>query len=293
MSEAADAPGVLFFARECAHIAWNRSVEEGHMSMNGKVVWITGASSGIGEALAYEYSKTGARIILSSRNEEKLVQIVQQCANPKQHMVLPLDLTDTGSLGAKVETALGLAGRIDVLMNNGGVSQRSLAAETTLEVDRRIMETNFFGTVALTKAVLPSMIERRSGSIAVVTSIMGKFSTPQRSAYNASKHALHGFFDALRAEVWRQGISVTLICPGAIKTNISINALNACGDCHGVMDDAQARGMLPDECARRIIRAVDLKKDEVYIGGPEVLAVYLKRFAPGLLNRIMRKAKVT
>jgi dehydrogenase/reductase SDR family member 7B len=126
-----------------------------------------------------------------------------------------------------------------------------------------------------------------------VTSIMGKFSTPLRSSYNASKHALHGFFDALRAEVWRQGISVTLICPGAIRTNISINALTACGDAHGVMDQVQARGMDPGVCADRIIEAVERKKDEVCIGGKEVMAVYLKRFAPGLLNRIMRKAKVT
>jgi dehydrogenase/reductase SDR family member 7B len=263
------------------------------MEGNDKVVWITGASSGIGEALAYAYSRTGARLILSSRNEERLLEISQACMNHRDHIILPLDLTDTGSLGAKAATALGMAGHIDILMNNGGVSQRSLVMETSLEVDRRIMETNFFGTVALTKAVLPSMVQRKSGSIAVVTSIMGKFSTPQRSSYNASKHALHGFFDALRAEVWSQGISVTLICPGAIKTNISINALNGCGDCHGVMDDAQARGMLPDVCAQRIVEAVDKRKDEVCIGGPEVFGVYLKRFAPGLLNRIMRKMKVT
>jgi dehydrogenase/reductase SDR family member 7B len=264
-------------------------------TMEGKdqVVWITGASSGIGEALAYAYAENGARLILSSRNEEKLLEIRERCVNSGNHIVLPLDLARPEDLAAKTRTALGLTGHVDILMNNGGVSQRSMAHETALEVDRRIMEINFFGTVALTKAVLPSMMERRSGSIAVVTSIMGKFSTPQRSAYNASKHALHGFFDALRAEVWRQNISVTLICPGAIRTNISINALNACGDCHGVMDDAQARGMDPDMCAQRIIEAVKGRKDEVYIGGKEVLAVYLKRFAPGLLNRIMRKAKVT
>ena len=155
------------------------------------------------------------------------------------------------------------------------------------------METNFFGTVALTKAVLPSMLERRSGSIGVVSSVAGKIGTPLRSAYCASKHALHGFFDALRAEVWRQGISVTIVCPGFIRTNISINALNGCGGAHGVMDDAQACGMLPDACARKIIEAVDKRRDEVCIGGRELMGVYLKRVAPGLLNRIIRKAKVT
>jgi len=263
------------------------------MEMKDKVVWITGASSGIGEALAYAYGRTGARLILSSRNEEKLLEIRSRCAGRSDHVVLPLDLAAPESLEAKSDQALREAGRIDVLVNNGGVSQRSLALETTLEVDRRIMETNFFGTVALTKAVLPSMLKRKNGSIAVVSSLMGKFGTPLRSSYCASKHALHGFFDSLRAEVWRQGISVTVICPGFIRTNISINALTACGDAHGVMDEATARGMLPDTCAERIIAAVEGKKAEVCIGGREVVAVYLKRFAPALLNRIIRKTKVT
>ena len=263
------------------------------MGESGKVVWITGASSGIGEALAYAWSKAGARLVLSSRNEEKLVGIKGRCRNPESHIVLPLDLARPESLGPAARTALDLTGGIDVLMNNAGVSQRSLAAETSLEVDRKIMETNFFGTVALTKAMLPSMLERGSGSIGVVSSVAGKIGTPLRSAYCASKHALHGFFDALRAEVWRQGISVTIVCPGFIRTNISINALNGCGGAHGVMDDAQACGMLPDACAVQIIEAVDKRRDEVCIGGRELMGVYLKRVAPGLLNRIIRKAKVT
>lgn len=263
------------------------------MENEGTVVWITGASSGIGEALAYAYSNSGARLILSSRNEEKLREVKDRCAGPKEHWVLPLDLADSGSIEAGCREALEYAGRVDIMIHSGGVSQRSLAAQTPLEIDRRIMETNFFGTVALTKAVLPSMLERRSGRIVVISSLVGKFGTPLRSSYSASKHALHGFFDSLRAEIWDQGISVVIVCPGFIRTSISINALTSNGTPQGTMDEAQACGMLPNVCAARIISAIDEKKPEVYIGGRELLGVYLKRFVPSLFNRIIRKAKVT
>jgi short-subunit dehydrogenase len=182
---------------------------------------------------------------------------------------------------------------VDILINNGGISQRSLAMKTPLDVDRMIMETNFFGTVSLTKAILPSMTERRSGRIAVISSLVGKFGTPLRSTYSASKHALHGFFESLRAEVWGLGIGVTLVCPGFIRTNISINALTGDGSPQGSMDEAQAHGMPPDACARKIIAAVKKGKPEVYIGGKELMGVYIKRFAPGLFGRIIRKTKVT
>ena len=263
------------------------------MSLYGKVVWITGSSSGIGEALAYAFAKEGACLILSSRNASKLNEIKDRCPNPDRHLVLPLDLEDSSTFSADLRTALDKFGRIDILINNGGISQRSLAALTGIETDRRIMETNFFGTVALTKAVLPSMIERGSGHIVVISSLMGKFGTPMRSAYAASKHALHGFFDSLRAEVRSQGIKVTLVCPGFIRTNISINALCADGSCQGTMDDAQAAGLQAGVCAARILNAVVKGKEEVYIGGKEVMAVYLKRFFPGIFNRIIAKAKVT
>ncbi len=263
------------------------------MFFEGKTVWLTGASSGIGEAVAYALAAQGARLILSARRVEKLRAVQAACANPERHLILPLDLADPASIAAAVPQALAHSGAIDVLINNGGISQRGQAAETDLAVDRRIMEVNFFGTIALTKAVLPSMLERGAGHIAVVSSLVGKFGSPKRSAYAASKHALHGFFDSLRAEIHDAGLRVTLICPGYVRTDVSRNALKADGSAYGIMDDGQRNGLAPERCAAKILRALERGKAEVYIGGQETAAVYLKRFWPGLLNRILRKAKVT
>jgi short-subunit dehydrogenase len=162
-----------------------------------------------------------------------------------------------------------------------------------MDVVRRIMEVNFFGTVAVTQAVLPGMLTRGRGHIVVISSLVGKFGTPQRSVYAASKHALHGFFDSLRAEVHDRGLRVTIICPGFIRTDVSVNALTGDGSQHGTMDDVQAQGMTPAACASRIVRAVEQEKQEAYIGGREVLGVYAKRFVPRLFNRVIRRMKVT
>lgn len=259
----------------------------------GKTVWITGASSGIGAAVARVASQRGARLILSARREEKLAEIRAGCDEPDRHRLLPLDLTDAGSLPAAAERALAFDGAIDVLLLNAGVSQRSLARDTRLEVDRRIFEINYFGAVALAKAVLPAMRERGDGHFVVVTSLVGKIGTPMRSSYAASKHALHGFFDSLRAEEWEAGIRVTLICPGFIHTELPKAALTGDGSPQGTMDRAQLEGMAPDECAERILAAVERDRDEVLIGGRERFAVHLKRFLPGLFNRVIRKARVT
>jgi dehydrogenase/reductase SDR family member 7B len=259
----------------------------------GRVVWITGASSGIGEALAYAFAAAGAQIILSSRNEDRLKEVASRCLNPNRHLVLPLDLCRPSGLETQVRTALDRFGRIDILVNNGGISQRSFASETSLDTVRRIMETNFFGTVALTGAVMPSMLKKGSGRIVVISSLVGKLGTPLRSGYAASKHALHGYFDSLRAEVQRKGIGVTIVCPGFIRTSISINALTADGSCHGIMDDAQDAGMPADICASRILQAVAASRDEICIGGRELLAVYIRRFLPDLYNRLIVRAKVT
>jgi len=263
------------------------------MLINGKIVWITGASSGIGEAMAYAFARKGAHLILSARNTKRLNEVKDRCSSPEHHLVLPLDLADSSTCSDAVRTVLDKVGHIDILINNGGISQRSFALQTSLDTDRRIMETNFFGTVALTKSVLPSMLERGSGHIIVTSSLMGKFGTPLRSTYAASKHALHGFFDSLRSELSSKGIKVLIVCPGFIRTNISINALCADGSCHGIMDEAQAGGMAPDVCAEKIIQAMEQGKDEVLIGGKELLGVYLKRFVPGIFNRIIARAKVT
>ncbi len=263
------------------------------VSFEGKIVWITGASSGIGEALAYALATRGARLILSARRAARLREVQAACAHPDRHVVLSLDLADAASLEAAARQALDAAGPIDVLINNGGVSQRALALDTELAVDRRIMDVNYFGAVALTKAVLPSMLARGAGHLVVVTSVVGKFGSPWRSAYSASKHALHGFFDALRAEVHQAGLRVTLVCPGFVRTDVSLHALTGDGTPQGTMDAGQQRGLAVEVCAARIVRAIEREKDEVYFGGKEAMAVYLKRFWPGLFNRIIRRAKVT
>ncbi|NVK51114.1 MAG: SDR family oxidoreductase [Cyclobacteriaceae bacterium] len=260
--------------------------------MNEPVIWITGASSGIGEACAKKFSAEGYQVILSSRNESELKRVQSSCLYPDKVKILPLDLADQSNYEQKVAEAISLFGKVDILLHNGGISQRSLIKETGLEVDRKLMEVNFFGTVALTKAILPYFIQRKSGHFAVVTSLVGKFASPYRSAYAASKHALHGFFDTLRAEHYKDHIAVTLICPGFIRTQVSVNALIWDGSSLGKMDEAQAKGMSPESCANAIFKAIKAQKEEVLIGGKEKYAVYLKRFFPRIFSKILRKAKV-
>lgn len=263
------------------------------MEIRNKVVWITGASSGIGEALAYKLNEMGAKLILSSRNRASLYVVKSKCKiNPFDIHVLPLDLENTNSLKEVTTSAIKIFNRIDVIIHSGGVSQRSLALETNLEVAQRIMNINFWGTVALTQRILPTMLFNNSGHIVIISSLVGKFGTKFRSAYSASKHALHGYFDSLRTEI-NPKIKISIICPGFIKTNVSINALTADGTKQNSMDDAQANGMPANQCALEIIKAIQSEKEEVYIGGKEKYAVLLKRFFPGLFSKIVRKAKVT
>ena len=258
-----------------------------------RVVWVTGASSGIGEALARELAQRGATLILSSRRGEALDAVRRDCERPDGHFVLPLDLGDPPSLEYAVERALDRFGHVDVMVHNGGVSQRALARDTELAVDRRLMEVDYFGAVALTKALLPSMRQRGSGRFVVVSSLVGKIGTPLRSGYSAAKHALHGFFDSLAAEEHDAGIRVTMVCPGFIRTEVSRHALTGDGSEQRKMDDAQAHGMSPEECARRIVRAIERGGREVLVAGKERFAVHLHRFFPGLFARVVRKARVT
>ena len=261
--------------------------------MNNKVVWITGASSGIGEALVYAYSDMGAKLVLSSRNRDELYRVKSACKSPVNIHVLPLDLEQTDLLKDKAEDALRIYGRIDLLINCGGISQRALAMDTTLQTEQRLMNVNFWGTVVLSKAILPNMIKNGGGKIVCISSLTGKFGTKFRSAYAASKHALHGYFDSLRSEVFDKNIQVTMICPGFIKTNVSVNALTGNGSPQGTMDEGQDNGVSPADCARQIIAAIKQNKEEVYIGGKEVKGVWFKRFFPLRFSKYMRTAKVT
>jgi short-subunit dehydrogenase len=263
-------------------------------SLANKVIWLTGASSGIGEALAYELAKEGVSLILSARRKEELERVKGNCVTHAQPniRVLPLDLTQPTTLQLSTSAAIQIFGHVDILINNGGISQRSLVLETNLEVDRRLMEVNYFGAVALTKHLLPHFMSRKQGHFVAVSSLTGKFGTPYRSGYAASKHALHGFYDAVRAEHYKDGIKVTMICPGFIHTPITYSALTGDGSPLNKMDEAQYKGKPADWCARKIISAIKASKEEVYIGGKEVLAVYLKRFVPAIFSMVIRKAAV-
>lgn len=259
---------------------------------DGKTVWITGASSGIGEACARAFANEGASLVLSARRRDELERVRDRCVDPQRVRVLPLDLAEIAHSMEKARAAADEAGVIDVMVHNGGISQRSRAIDTTLDVDHRLFDVNYFGTVALTKALLPGMVQRRAGHFVVVTSLTGIVGTPMRSSYAASKHALHGFFDSLRAEHYADGLAVTLVCPGFVHTEVSRNALTGDGRAQGTMDEATAHGISPDECASGIVRATVRRREEVYIGGREKLGPYLKRYAPTLFSRFVRRAKV-
>lgn len=261
------------------------------MKFLDRKVWITGASSGIGEALALAFHNAGAKLILSARRTDELRRVQEQCGGPVSAQILPLDVTQASELAEKSRVALKMFGGIDVLVNNAGVTQRSLVKDTDLDVYRKLMEVNFFGAVALTKAVLPAMIEARNGQIVVISSLVGKFGTPLRSGYAAAKHALHGFFDSLRAEASRYGIKVMLVCPGYIQTDISLHALRGDGGLHAKMDSGQARGMPVEQCAAQIIKGVARGKEEIYVGNKDKYVVYLKRFFPGLFSRMIARSE--
>ena len=263
------------------------------MNFKDKVVWVTGASSGIGEAVVRELDTRGAKIILSARNEEKLNQLKEQLSNKEHHLVKKLDLEHSENFAQLALEVVEHYGRLDVLVNNGGISQRSEAHDTSLDVDRRIMEINYFGNITLTKAVLPVFRSQGSGHILVISSIAGKFGFFLRSAYSASKHALHGFYESLMLEEEKHGVNVTIACPGKINTPISTNALTADGKAHGEMDHNQATGMSAEECARQLLKAVADNKKEVLIGNKEIKAVKLKRFLPSMFWKVIKKQSPT
>jgi short-subunit dehydrogenase len=261
------------------------------MRFQNRRVWITGASSGIGEALAVAFHQAGARLILSARREDELKRVQALCGGEPDTRILPMDVTDTKELPGKMQLALGMFGGIDVLVLNAGITQRSLTRETDESVYRRLMEVNFFAAEAMARAVLPSMLAQKSGHMVVISSIAGKFGVPLRSGYSASKFALHGFFEVLRAEEEKNGIHVTMVCPGYIRTDISLSALRGDGGKHAKMDPGIEQGMAVEECARQILRGVARKNKEIIVGAPrEKVLAYLKRFLPDLLARMVGRA---
>jgi short-subunit dehydrogenase len=256
--------------------------------------WITGASSGIGEALAHELNSHGHQVILSARNSAKLEALKNTLKYPDRARILTFDLADSEKSQSMVDAAWKFFGCVDVVILNAGLSQRSLAQESTLDVFRKLMDVNYLGNVALSQHLLKKFLEKDHGHFVVISSLVGKFGTPYRSGYAASKHALHGHFDSLRAEMMMQNkdIAVSIICPGFVATDISYNALGGSGTATGVYDSANAGGISPQEFARRAYPIIQSQKMEAYIGGKEVLGVYLKRFLPGIFARKIAKSKV-
>lgn len=265
------------------------------MNYQGKTVWITGASSGIGEAFAHKLYNLGANLILSSRREEALIKVKNELGSDSSRVkVLPLDLTKPETFPDKTNEALEAFGQIDVLMNNGGVSQRSTVLETDLGVYRKLMEINYFGAVGLTKEILPHMVERKSGHIIVTSSVAGKIGTKFRSGYSGSKHAVQGFFNSLRQEMYEHNVAVTLLCPGFIKTDISKKALTADGTEFGKMGDAHKKAMTAVQMVEKVMPKIAAQREEIYVTGfKERLAIWLQRISPILLNKILKNQKVT
>jgi dehydrogenase/reductase SDR family protein 7 len=250
-----------------------------------KTVWITGASSGIGEALALQFASEGARIVLSARREDELERVREACigqgASADKVLVLPLDVTDFESMPEAVNSVCSAFGRIDMLINNAGISQRSLCVDTDMSVYRKLFEVDVLGQIALTKAVLPLMLEQGSGHIAITSSVAGKIGVPLRTGYCAAKHAVMGFYDALRAETSSQGVQVTTITPGFINTNVSVNALNGDGSTFGRTDSNIANGMDVTRCAQVIMAGFRKGTPEIAVGeGMEMKALWLKRLLP-------------
>jgi short-subunit dehydrogenase len=264
------------------------------MKLKDKTVWITGASSGIGEYLCYELAKYNCNLILSARRETELQRVKKQCNLPNEKVsILPFDLLDIPNPEKLAEQAISFYGKVDLLVNSGGISQRSLTKDTTLEIDRKIMEVNYFSSIALTKAILPHMISNKEGFVVAVSSISGKFGFPLRSAYSASKHALHGFFETIQSEFKDENINFMIAVPGRVKTNVSINSITASGASYGKMDDGQNSGISAELCGKKLIKAIEKNRKEVNIGGSEILMVYIHRFMPWLYRFITSRISNT
>lgn len=272
-------------------------------AFEGKTVWITGASSGIGEAMAYEFYMAGAQVILSARRKSELERVRDKCLSFRDFegynavpppFIVPLDLSKPEEMAAAVGEVDRKCGSdfVDILVHNGGVSTRALAEEMAWEVDESVMKVNYLGPVALTKAVLPLMLQHaKGGHLVAISSVQGIIGLPSRTAYSASKHAMHGFFDGLRAELASRKIDVSLICPGYVRTSLSLNAVDAKGGKYGQMDETTAQGMPPAKFAGLALDAIARKDSQIVIADDTNahVGVYLKWIVPQVLEWVMRK----
>lgn len=252
-----------------------------------KVVWITGASSGLGAELAKQLSREGARLILTGRNAAALEAVQQQCETPCKLLPADLEKDATPELAA---AALAAFSRIDILINNAGITQRALAEDTLPEVERRLMEINFFAPVTLTRQLLPHFRQQKSGQVVVISSMAGLMGFPLRTTYAASKHALKGYFETLQVEHTIPGFDITIVSPGRVNTPISLSAVTATGAAHNQMDEGQANGIPVADCAARILKAMRKKEKHVMIARSEKVLWWLRKNISPLYYTIARKA---
>ncbi len=258
------------------------------MHPKNRNIWITGASSGIGRALAPALAKAGGNVLLSARRTDQLSAAAAEC---RQHggrvETLPFDLADTAALRGVADEAIRRMGRM--LCAVAGVGMRGTALDTEHAVAQNVMNVDFWGAVELVRGVMPAMLERKEGQIVLLTGVLGKFGAPRRSFYAAAKHALHGWGESLREETLGSGVEITFLVPGWVRTEISRHALEADGSPHGMLDAGQERGISPEECARRALAAIIAGREEQLVGGTECGAVYLNRLWPGLFKKLLRK----
>jgi short-subunit dehydrogenase len=252
-----------------------------------KRVWIVGASSGIGEALVRILVENGASLVISARNEPKLRKL--KSAFPSSSIeVLPVDVEDHSVLSFATDRASEVYGGLDYVFLNAGMTVRDLVADTELDVERKIMDINFWGPVAITKAILKNRSPGSPLHLVLTSSLSGKYGVPKLAAYAGSKHALQGYFDSLRAETYGSGLFVHLVIPGFIRTNITVAGLRGDGSRSGKMQAALADGMEPEVCARGILRGLERGREEFVVGGSERFTVLLNRIFPGMMKRLIR-----
>ncbi len=262
------------------------------MRFKDKIIWITGASSGLGEAMAKGFNAEGAKVILSSRNRDALIRVQENFINKQvPSIVLPFDVQQYNDAEVIVKEALNCFGKIDVLINNAGISQRSLSIDTPFKDELKLIEIDLIGTLALTKAVLPEIIKQK-GQIVVISSVMGKVNTKYRTAYAAAKHGLVGYFESLRLELEGEGVNVCNIMPGFIATNITINAIGSTAE---IAKNSQNNlGLSAEAFATKALSAIYKRKGNVYIGGiKEKIGMLLKRLSPALFDKFIKNKKVT
>lgn len=260
------------------------------MTNGNSVYWITGASSGIGEATAIRLAKDGHRVVLSARRSEELERVKGLCPDPTKIAIVPLDLSQHDRASEWANQAIAAFGHVDVVLCNGGLGQFGSVLDNSWEVETKVIDVNLLGTMATVRAILPHMVERKSGRILGIASIAGKFGQRNLAAYSASKAGVILWLESLREEVFDKGIIVQAVSPGFINTNVTINGLRPDGTPIAKNSPAQENGMPTSVFADKLVKVMRSNKFHHYIGRKELLAIPLHTFARGILYKLLRRS---